>query len=107
MKTNLQYRPELYLGESISDAKLDKIKAKIAKHPLWCSAYLLVISRNVNDQLEILQARQLGQAYYRKISLDVIGVASDYDEAVALVEKIVQECLRSRGDCALKEYLSC
>lgn len=107
MKTNLQYRSKLYLGESISDAKLDKIKAKIAKHPLWCGAYLLVISNNVSDQLEILQARQLSQTYYRKTPLDVIGIASDYEEAVAVVEKIVQECLQSRGDCALKEYLSC
>lgn len=107
MNPKLQYRPELYLGESISKSKLDKIKSKLEKRPLLCGVYLLTLSHNPNDQLDIIQARQVVQNYYRKYPLYVIGIASDYDEALAMVEKIVQECLQTRGDCALKEYLSC
>lgn len=107
MNPKLQYRPELYLGEGISKSNLDKIKAKLEKRPLLCGVYLLTLSHNPSDQLDIIQARQLVQDYYRKYPLYVIGIASNHEEAVTMVEKIVQECLQVRGDCALKEYLSC
>ena len=107
MSDKLQYHHRLYLGESISESKLDKIKRRLKKRPLLSTVYLLVVSRNQSDQLEIFQAKQLVQNYYAKYPVYVVGIASDYEEAVVLVEQIVQECLRERGDCALKEYLLC
>lgn len=107
MCEKLKYHHSLYLGESISETKLDKIKRRLKKRPLLSTVYLLTVSRNESDQLEIFQAKQLVQSYYTKYPVYVIGIASDYNEAVALVEQIVRECLRERGDCALKEYLLC
>lgn len=107
MSGKLEYHHRLYLGESISDSKLDKIKKTLENHPLRSNVFLITISRNSCDQLEIFSARQLVQNYYHKYPVYVIGIASDYEEAVAMIEKIVQECLRVRGDCALKEYLLC
>ena len=107
MSRKIQYHPDLYLGEGISEKKLDKIKAELDKHPLLSGAWLITISQNRYDQLEILQARQLEQRYYEKYPVEVVGIAAGYEEAVAVVEKIVQGCLASRGDCALKEYLLC
>ena len=107
MSQKIQYLSNLYLGESISEKKLDKIKAKIDRHPILSGVWLIAISRNPKDQLEILSARQLEQKYYDKYPIQVIGIAASYEEAVAVVEKMVQECLAQRGDCALKEYLLC
>jgi len=107
MTGKLQYHSRIYLGESISESKLDKIKKRLKKHPLLSNVYLITISRNPVDQLEIFEAKQLVQKYYSNHPVYVVGVASGYDEAVAVVETIVQECLKTRGDCALKEYLLC
>ncbi len=107
MSSNIVYHPNLYLGEGITTAKLDKIKKRLEKKPLFCDVYLLMISRNPSDQLEIMAAKQLAQKYYSAHPVQVVGVAQDHSGAVALVEQIVQECLESRGDCALKEYLLC
>lgn len=107
MNSKIIYHHKLYLGESISDSKLDKLKKRLDKKPLFCDAYLLTISRNPHDQLEILPARQLVQNYYKKYPVYVIGVAATHGEAVLLVEQIVQECLQEKGNCALKEYLLC
>lgn len=107
MSGKLEYHHRLYLGTSISESKLDKIKKTLEKHPLRSNVFLITISRNSSDQLEIFSARQLVQNYYDKYPIYVIGIASDYEEAVAMIEKIVQECLQVRGDCALKEYLLC
>lgn len=107
MSGKLEYHHRLYLGAGISEAKLDKIKKTLENHPLRSNVFLIAISRNSSDQLEIFSARQLVQNYYNKYPVYVIGIASDYEEAVAMIEKIVQECLNARGDCALKEYLLC
>ena len=78
MALSLTYYPGLYLGESIPEEKLDKIKKRLEKKPLLSQVILLTISRNASDQLEIFSARQLAQ-----------------------------KCLKERGDCSLKEYLLC
>ncbi|MCM1189090.1 MAG: hypothetical protein NC541_07305 [bacterium] len=107
MAVNLMYHPGLYLGESIPVKKLDKIKRKLENRPLFAGVFLIALSRNPRDQLEIYEAGQLAQRYYMNNPPYIVGIAGDYNEAVGLVERLVQECLRERGDCALKEYLLC
>ncbi|MCM1025951.1 MAG: hypothetical protein NC432_05920 [Roseburia sp.] len=107
MAVRLTYHQALYLGKSIRQEKLEKIKEKLEKKPLSAKVFLIAISRNPIDQLEIYQAKQLAQRYYEKYPPYVVGIAGDYNEAVEMVEKLVQECLKERGDCALKEYLLC
>lgn len=105
MNKKIEYHHKLYISDGISHAKLDKIKKKIEKKPLLCSAYLLTFASNPAEQLDIFQARQLAQRYYLKYPVCIVGIASDYEAAVGLVETIVQECLQARGDCSLREYL--
>lgn len=107
MTISLTYSSRLYLGESIRREKLDKIKKKLERNPLLSGVFLITLSRNASDQLEIYAAKQLAQRYYRKYPPHVIGIAGSQEEAVALVKQLAQECLDARGDCALKEYLLC
>ena len=48
---------------------------------------------------------ELFQKYFRKHAPIIIGIASNYEEAVAIVQKIVEESLERTGTCDLKEYL--
>lgn len=107
MAIALTYHPKLYLGESIPEGKLDKIKRKLEEGSLFSGVYLLTLSRNPSDLLEIYEAKQLTWKYYRTHPPYVVGIAGSHEEAVALVVRIVEECLQERGDCCLKEYLLC
>ena len=107
MAIALTYHPGIYLGDSIRGKKLDKLKKKLENKPLFSGLFLITLSRNASDQLEIYAAKQLAQSYYRKNPPYVIGITGTYEEAVKIVEQIVRECLEARGDCALKEYLLC
>ena len=107
MAERVQYHSKLYLGEGITGKKLDKIKKKLEKKPLLSGVFLISVSVNPSDQLDIFDARLLVQSYYEKNPPYVIGITKTREEAVSMVEQIVQECLRERGDCALKEYLLC
>lgn len=105
MKISLTYHSRLYLGESISREKLDKIKKRLAKNPLLAGVFLIAVSKNSSDQLDIYDAKQLAQRYYRNNPPHIVGIAGNRQEALELVEQLVRECMASRGDCALKEYL--
>lgn len=107
MSTGLRYHPRLYMGKSINIKKLDKIKEKLESKPLFSRNYLIALSRNPSDQLEIYAARQLAQSYYQKNPPYVVGLAGSHKEAVELVVRMTEECLENRGDCCLKEYLKC
>lgn len=107
MSVKFEFRKSLYVSEGMEDKKLDKIKRKLCSKPLLANVHLIVPAGNPKDQLDILDARQLVQPYYAKKSLLVVGIASGYEEALLLIERMVQDCLRDRGDCNLREYLEC
>lgn len=105
MTRNLEFRQQLYLGESIDKKKLDKIKKRLCKKPFLSNVYLIVPAHNPNDQLDIFEAKQLVQPHLSNGAFYVLGIASDYEEALQLVEKMARDCLNERGDCKLREYL--
>lgn len=107
MGRKLTFCPELYLGEGINRKKLDKIKKKLIDKPLLANVYLITIAGNPSEQLEFFDARQLAQHYYESHQIVVVGIARDYNESLDIIERITQECLDKRGDCKLKEYLTC
>lgn len=58
------------------------------------------------DLLEIYESGVLRQTYYKEnFERPVVGLASDYEEALEVVMQILEECLKSKGDCRLKEFL--
>lgn len=107
MAIRLTYHTNIYCNAGMKNKKLDKIKKKLESGFLLSSYYLIALSRNPIDQLEVYDGRQLVQSYYKKNPPYVVGIAESYDDAIELVQVIVKECLDKRGDCNLKEYLLC
>ena len=107
MQLDIIFRENLYLGKSIHPGKVDKIKKRLVSKPMLSGVFVIALSKNSSDQLELYDAKQLQQSYYQKNPPYVVGIAKDKSEAVSIVQQIVEECLQARGDCALKEYLQC
>ena len=95
MAGKLKFAQNLYLGEGIAPEKLDKLKKRLNKKPLLANVYL------------ITPARKLVQPHYKDEEFLVLGMASGYEDALQLIERITGECLKARGDCNLREYLLC
>lgn len=91
----------LYIGDTITNPQ--KVKWKL-KHHAGVQVYVITVAP-LADQLEIFHSAYLKQKYYRFHPPIIVGIASDYDEAVKIVVKITQECLDATGNCNLKEYL--
>lgn len=99
------YHKNLRLGDSIKTEKLDKIIKKLENKPIFSGVFVIAVSRNYSDQLEIYQAKELSHRYYENNPPYIIGLAGSKDEAISMVKELVECCVRERGDCALKEYL--
>lgn len=97
----MKFYKHLYIGDTVTDPA--RIKWKLKCHA-GVNAYVIAVSSG-NDQLEIFHSAYLKQRYYRAHPPVVVGIASDYEEAVAIIVKIAQECVEATGNCNLKEYL--
>ncbi|MDR0948720.1 MAG: hypothetical protein LBM69_04290 [Lachnospiraceae bacterium] len=107
MKIDLHYHHPLYLGDSIRNEKVDTLKKKLKRDPKNAAVFLLTTAGNPHDLLDIYESEQLRWRYYQNNPPYVVGLAASKEEAILLVERIVAECLAVRGDCYLREYLSC
>ena len=97
----MKFYKALYVGDTVKDP--NKIKKKLKRHE-GCLVYVICIAQG-DDQLEIYHSGYLKQKYYRKHPPIVIGIASDYKEAVNIVVQITKECVEKTGSCNLKDYL--
>ena len=94
----MKFYKYLYVGETVERVGILKQKLKI--HAM-VRVYLVTLACG-DDQLEIYSSMLLKQKYFRKHAPIIIGIASNYEEAV---KKIVEESLERTGTCDLKEYL--
>ncbi len=99
----MEFYKKLYVGERVKN--LRRVKSRLKKGSLVANAYVITLAAG-NDLLEIYDSKMFAQKYYRDFKRPVIGIASDYDEAVELVIKIMEESLNDRGDCDVKAYLT-
>lgn len=99
------YSDRLYLGEGINEKKLNKIKRNIRQGRGRFDLYIISLSNNEHNQLDIFHNAMFKQKLYRKFEHRIVGLASSYDEALAVVQGILDETMLSTGKPDMKAYL--
>ena len=105
MSKALTFSNHLYLGEGIKIEKLDKLKNDLINTPIFTKVFLITISANPSDQLDILESKYLTYPYYNTHELHVVGLAGSNKSAIDLIQTIVQDCLDEQGNVDLKSFL--
>lgn len=100
----MKWYENLYVGESIAD-KAGRIKRKIEHNGITPSVYLVTLPSNPANLLDIIPARDLLQPGYPKQDLHIIGLAKGYDEAIGLVQQMIEEALQKTGTTDIVSYL--
>lgn len=100
----MKFYKQLYIGDTIKDP--NKIKRKLKHHAKQLKVFVILLASE-NEQLEICHNMLLLQPYYKKKENEpyVIGIAGNYEEAVALVCQITEEAVKQNGNADLKRYL--
>ena len=100
----MRYYKHLYLTEGL-EKKKEKIIRKLEGGKLQLSVHVITLAVSEQNQLEIYPVLQFKQSAFPKQDLFVVGITKGYEEAVELVEKIVQEVYEQTGDCDIRSYI--
>lgn len=98
----MRFYDSLYTSKSIGNPENAKRRLFFG---IGCrDFYVISLARNA-DQLDIFSASLLKQRCFDKKSLIVVGIASDRQEAVGLVELMLEDAFRAGMVGDIKGYL--
>ena len=101
----INFHYHLHLGEGLEYKDLMQMKKDLRENPVAANLFLITLATNEQEQLDIYDAKYLIQKYYSKNPPYVIGIAKNKEQAIAVVEKLMQECVTNRGDANLRAYI--
>ena len=94
---------KLYIGENAAIKQKEIIKS--LKRKKWAmGTYVITLSENEHNLLDIYETIQFKQPYYRKKKLTIVGVAAGKKDAFALVTKIIEDVYTSTGSFKVREF---
>ncbi len=97
------YEP-LYIGDKIAKYA-DRIRKRLESGQTELDHYIVTFSASPSDYLDVMNMRYLTQDTLRKYIPPIVGIAKDKSEAMELVVRITEECVRETGDADLRDYL--
>lgn len=94
----------LYVGKSIKKNKLQHI-LDLMEGNLKHSIYIISLSQGEQNHLEFYAASLLRQDLYKDDEIFVVGLAGKYEEAIELVQSILQEVLNKTNGTDIRNYI--
>lgn len=99
----LDWYKDLYIGSGIRDS--EKIITKLNNNKLAPGVFLVTLSENPDNMLEIFSAVLLKQDAFRRMCPPIVGLAKGKDEAIELVQQMIQDAYQETGTYQVAEYL--
>ena len=99
----MQWAENLYLSDKTAKKK-DKIIKKANRGVGMVSIYFITLASNRENLFDIFHAAHLKQPAFYKQDLYVVGIASGYEEALELVQRMIDDISRKTGGFAVREY---
>ena len=99
----MQWAENLYLSDKTAKKK-DKIIKKANRGVGIVSIYFITLASNRENLFDIFHAAHLKQPAFYKQDLYVVGIASGYEEALELVQRMIDDIYRKTGGFAVREY---
>lgn len=100
----MKYYYALYMDEYAKEKQVDIIK-KIENDKWQMNIYLVALTKNEKNHMEIFHSVLLMQKAVAKEDLFVVGIANSYFEALELVEKITQEVYDETGGADIRNFI--
>lgn len=98
----MKFYERLYTGKSIGNPHNAKRRLFFG---VGCgNLYVISLARSA-DQLDIFSASLLKQRHFDKKTLVVVGIASDRQEAIGLVERMLEDAGRAGMEGDIRGYL--
>lgn len=100
----MRYYKHLYVAESLKK-KQKKIISRLNKRKFQLEIHLLVFPETENNQLEIINPNLLLQKNYPEKDYFVVGIAKGFEEALEILEEIVQTVYNETRGADIRSYI--
>lgn len=100
----MKFYKYLYTSDSL-EKKKEKIIEKLKRGEYPVGIYLLVLLQEGENQMELYNAAMLRQQVLNDNEQFVVGIATGYDAAVYLVERIAKEVYERTGDVDIRSFI--
>ena len=94
---------KLYTGQNAS-LIYDRIYKSVEEEQYVPGIYLITLSRNPVEQLEIYDSIQLVQPAFKKRLMPIIGIAAGKEEAMKLFVNIASDVLKKTNGLQIRRY---
>ena len=104
----MKFYKNLYFGEKAIKSKY-KIYRKLKTNSFDLDTYLITLSDNPNNLLDIISSNMLKQPYFKQKEVQdnifVIGIAKGKEEAYEVVRNLIDKVYKETGCFNIREYL--
>ena len=100
-----RWHENLYIGENASLFEKE-IRQVVDKGLAFPEAFLITLSANPAEQLDIISTSQLIAWKVHRTLPTIVGIAVTRKEAFGLVRQMAEDVYRTTGDCNLRDYFS-
>ncbi len=94
----------LYVSRTLQ-LKKEQVLEKIEKNMVQMNIYLIVLTKNGKNQLEIYDSVMNKQKYFLDNAFLLVGIAEGYDDALRLTETIMADIYSRTGKAEIRTYL--
>ncbi|MFA9375708.1 MAG: hypothetical protein ACERKZ_03025 [Lachnotalea sp.] len=101
----MRWYRNLYIGKTVRDRRY-KIVWKVKHRAGQVGVYLITLSSNKENLLDIFDSSILLQPYYKKENIFIVGIACGYDEAIEVTTQIIEELYNETGSFDIRQYLT-
>lgn len=102
--TKLDWYCPLYAGPKLAGRKRQLVR-KLNHNAVRPDLYLITFAANGEDLFDILSSAYLKQPALRRNLPEIVGIAQGREEAIALVQQILEATLKETGRADVKSYL--
>ncbi|MGC4019746.1 MAG: hypothetical protein QM793_11335 [Muricomes sp.] len=95
---------DLYISENL-ESKKEKILKKLETNSLQPFVYVITLAQGKQNHLEFYSSLLLKQHIYEETPLFVVGIAKGYDDALYLIEHIVNDIYKKTEDTDIRSYI--
>lgn len=99
----LKWWEHCYMGEGVKSSA--SLRRKINRGKAAPGIYLVTLSHNPNNIMEIIPAVVLVQKAAYDLCPLILAMAKGKDEAIDLAGKIAEACYQETGSFQIKEYI--
>lgn len=100
----LKWLDPLYTDD-VAGRRVRELKKRLDSGKTDLGHYVITLASNGTDCLDVMSTVFLGQPYVRNALPDIVGIASSKKQALKLVVRITEDCIRETGGYDVRRYL--